>query len=219
MADVVNFSPSSPRNHSCISYSHRRSSSMPVFSSLRFNSSMESDGIGNKIVLQLEEKEPRKGYIQPVQGRNLQNKLRFSKSPQKWWEKRYEPNMKEITSAQDLVDSLRNAGDNLVILDFFSPSCGGCRSLHPKIKKFKDALAKHTTERCSLGPAEGLEESELLALSANRDLSFNYIPKQKPISVSAEEQLRERPNLGDTELLLPSTEDKHLAEQATEASI
>lgn len=46
-----------------------------------------------------------------------------------------------------------------------------------QIKKFKDALAKHSTARCSLGPAKGLEESELLALAANKDLSFSYTKK------------------------------------------
>ncbi|KAJ6835885.1 putative thioredoxin superfamily protein [Iris pallida] len=150
----------------------------------------------------------------------------------KWWTKGLQPNLKEIGSAQDLVDSLSNAGDKLVIVDFFSPGCGGCKALHPKIcqfaeknpdvlflqvnyeehksmcyslnvhvlpffrfyrgaqgrvcsfsctnatiKKFKDALAKHTPERCSLGPTKGLEESELLALAANKDLTFNYTRK------------------------------------------
>ncbi|KAK9122511.1 hypothetical protein Sjap_012113 [Stephania japonica] len=150
----------------------------------------------------------------------------------KWWEKGLQPNMKEIASAQELVDSLLNAGDQLVILHFYSPACGGCKALHPKvcqfaernpdvlflqvnheehksmcyslnvhvlpffqfyrgahgrlcsfsctnatIKKFKDALAKHSTEWCCLGPTRGLEESELLALAANKDLSFSYAPK------------------------------------------
>ncbi|KAG6485111.1 thioredoxin-like 1-2, chloroplastic [Zingiber officinale] len=150
----------------------------------------------------------------------------------KWWEKFLHPNMKVIDSAQDLVDTLSEAGDKLVIVDFFSPGCGGCRALHPKIcqfaemnpnvlfpqinheqhksmcyslnvhvlpffkfyrgaegrlcsfsctnatiKKFKDALAKHNADRCSLSPAKGLEESELMALAANGDLSFNYTPK------------------------------------------
>nr|KJB80849.1 hypothetical protein B456_013G117900 [Gossypium raimondii] len=44
------------------------------------------------------------------------------------------------------------------------------------IKKFRDALAKHTPDRCSLSTTKGLEEKELLALSANKDLSFNYTP-------------------------------------------
>lgn len=41
--------------------------------------------------------------------------------------------MKEVIGAQDLVDSLLNAGDKLVIVDFFSPGCGGCKALHPKV--------------------------------------------------------------------------------------
>lgn len=49
-----------------------------------------------------------------------------------------------------------------------------------QIKKFKDALAKHTPDRCSLGPTKGLEEKELVALAANRDLSFTYKPKPVP---------------------------------------
>ncbi|KAK7286526.1 hypothetical protein RJT34_21580 [Clitoria ternatea] len=164
---------------------------------------------------------------------------------QKWWEKGLQPNMKEVASAQDLVDSLLSAGDKLVVVDFFSPGCGGCKALHPKIcqlaemnpevlflqvnyeehksmcyslnvhvlpffrfyrgahgrlcsfsctnatiKKFKDALAKHTPDRCSLGPAKGLEEKELLALAATKDLSFTYSPKPlQPAHVTANEEL------------------------------
>jgi len=52
---------------------------------------------------------------------------------QKWWEKGLQPNMKEVTSAEDLVESLLSAGDKLVVVDFFSPGCGGCRALHPKV--------------------------------------------------------------------------------------
>lgn len=52
---------------------------------------------------------------------------------QRWWEKGLQPNMKEVTGAQDLVDSLLNVGDKLVVVDFFSPGCGGCRALHPKV--------------------------------------------------------------------------------------
>nr|DAD30198.1 TPA_asm: hypothetical protein HUJ06_031666 [Nelumbo nucifera] len=159
--------------------------------------------------------------------------------PQKWWEKGLQPNMKKITSAEDLVNSLLTAGDKLVIVDFFSPGCGGCKAFHPKvcqfaemnpdvqflqvnyedhksmcyslnvhvlpffrfyrgahgrlcsfsctnatIKKFRDALAKHNTDRCSLGPPKGLEEKELLALAANNDLSFTYTPK-KPVQPDA----------------------------------
>ncbi|WOG99581.1 hypothetical protein DCAR_0518934 [Daucus carota subsp. sativus] len=51
----------------------------------------------------------------------------------RWWEKTLKPNMIEIHSGQQLVETLSNAGDRLVIVDFYSPGCGGCKALHPKI--------------------------------------------------------------------------------------
>lgn len=160
---------------------------------------------------------------------------------QKWWQKGIQPNMREVTSAQDLVESLKNAGDKLVVVDFFSPGCGGCKALHPKIcqlaetnpeiqflhvnyekhksmcyalgvhvlpyfrfyrgahgrlcsfsctnatiKKFRDALAKHSPDRCSIGPTKGLDEKELLALSANSDVGFKYTAQ--PVEPAKEEQ-------------------------------
>ncbi|KAL9243247.1 hypothetical protein vseg_017158 [Gypsophila vaccaria] len=148
----------------------------------------------------------------------------------RWWDKSLKPNMVEIHSAQQFVEALNNAAHRLVIVDFYSPGCGGCKSLHPKIcqlaesnpdaiflkvnyeelkpmchalhihvlpffrfyrgaegrvcsfsctistiKKFKDALAKHSTERCSLGPAKGLDESELLKLASIGELSMNSL--------------------------------------------
>ncbi|XP_022736924.1 thioredoxin-like 1-2, chloroplastic isoform X1 [Durio zibethinus] len=146
----------------------------------------------------------------------------------RWWEKNLRPNMVKIRSAEELVGSLQNAGDRLVIIDFYSPGCGGCKALQPKIcqlaeqnpnaiflevnyeelnnmcqclnihvlpffrfyrgaegrlcsfsctnatiKKFKDALAKHGADRCSPGPAKGLDESELMKLSIAGELSTN----------------------------------------------
>lgn len=155
----------------------------------------------------------------------------FMSKALKWWEKSLQPNMIEIGSAQELVDSLSNAGDKLVVVDFYSPGCGGCKALHPKIcqmaelnpdtiflmvnyekhkpmcyalhvhvlpffrfyrgaegrlcsfsctnatiNKFKVALAKHGTDRCSLGPTKGLNESELLALASNDLISTYLLP-------------------------------------------
>ncbi|KAL0694642.1 hypothetical protein Bca4012_061822 [Brassica carinata] len=169
-----------------------------------------------------------------------QSTLRIG-TAQKWWEKGLQENMREISSAQELVDSLTtDAGDKLVVVDFFSPGCGGCKALHPKIcqlaeqspdvqflqvnyeehksmcyslgvhvlpffrfyrgahgrvcsfsctnatiKKFRDALAKHSPDRCSLGPTKGLEEKELVALAANRELNFSYTPKLVPVEKEA----------------------------------
>lgn len=57
----------------------------------------------------------------------------------RWWEKTLKPNMIEIHSTQELVDGLLNAGDRLVIIDFYSPGCGGCKALHPKICQLAEA--------------------------------------------------------------------------------
>ncbi|XP_050054108.1 thioredoxin-2-like [Aphis gossypii] len=40
-----------------------------------------------------------------------------------------------ITKAADLATTLSNAGDNLVIIDFFSNWCGSCKSMDPCINK------------------------------------------------------------------------------------
>ncbi|KAJ6854838.1 hypothetical protein NC651_039717 [Populus alba x Populus x berolinensis] len=206
-------------------------------------SSSCSDFYGKRVVVHGNQSKPRRGYLPQASVVALTGlKLKYA---QKWWEKGLQPNMREVTSAQDLVDSLMNSGDQLVVVDFFSPGCGGCKALHPKIcqlaemnpdvqflqvnyeehksmcyslnvhvlpffrfyrgahgricsfsctnatiKKFKDALAKHTPERCSLGPTKGLEEKELVALAANRDLSFTYTPKPvEPAPVPAEEEV------------------------------
>uniref|UniRef100_A0A1D1YB24 Thioredoxin-like 1-2, chloroplastic n=1 Tax=Anthurium amnicola TaxID=1678845 RepID=A0A1D1YB24_9ARAE len=204
--------------------------SSPPGNSLR--SSLGSDFHGRMVVGRVDRTRPKKGALQAVP---VQMSLCIGKA-MKWWEKGLQPNMREIHSAQHLVDSLHNAGNKLVIVDFFSPGCGGCKALHPKIcqfaemspdvvflhinyeehksmcyslnvhvlpffrfyrgaqgrlcsfsctnatiKKFKDALAKHNTDRCSLGPAKGLEESELLALAANKELSFTYTKRPEAV--------------------------------------
>lgn len=71
-------------------------------------------------------KTPAKYYVK------AQASLCVSRS-MRWWEKTLKPNMIEIHSGQELVDALSNAGDRLVIVDFYSPGCGGCKALHPKI--------------------------------------------------------------------------------------
>lgn len=96
----------------------------------------------------------------------------------------------------------------------FSPSVYWWRiGLILQIKKFKDALAKHNPDRCSLGPTQGLEEKDLLALAANKELSFNYTPKpveEAPIpttvgGVRMSESERSRSDLEKLPLPLPST--------------
>ncbi|KNA06387.1 hypothetical protein SOVF_181010 isoform B [Spinacia oleracea] len=195
----------------------------------------------------------------------------------KWWEKGLQQNMREITSAEDLVDSLLNAGDNLVVVDFFSPGCGGCRALHPKlcqlaemnpdvqflqvnyeehksmcyslnvhvlpffrfyrgaegrvcsfsctnatIKKFKDALAKHGTDRSSLAPTKGLDEKELVALAANKELSFTYtskpveaepVPEHQEVLVNADDKAAAKESLSSNRKTLGSSSTLRSAQE------
>ncbi|KAL7596468.1 hypothetical protein Lser_V15G28739 [Lactuca serriola] len=216
-------------------------SSSKSATSLTFRSSADGDFFGRKVALGGGQQ--RRVFTQAVAASDVKMSLSIGKSL-RWWEKGLQPNMKEITGAEDLVESLLLAGDKLVVVDFFSPGCGGCKALHPKIcqlaemnpdvqflqvnyedhksmcyslnvhvlpffrfyrgaegrvcsfsctnatiKKFKDALAKHKPDRCGLAPAKGLEEKELVALGANRDLSFVYTPKEVtppvPVPISA----------------------------------
>ncbi|XP_028780188.1 thioredoxin-like 1-1, chloroplastic [Neltuma alba] len=228
---------------SCVSCPVKRFPSLKLKSqAVRSPSSSSSELYGKKLVFHESARVPGRGKSLSPSSSAAQMTLGIGKA-QKWWETGLQPNMREVTSAQDLVDSLLNAGDKLVVVDFFSPGCGGCRALHPKIcqlaemnpdvqflqvnyeehksmcyslnvhvlpffrfyrgahgrlcsfsctnatiKKFKDALAKHTPDRCSLGPTKGLEEKELLALSANKDLSFTYIPKPDEVMHEAPAQ-------------------------------
>ena len=48
-----------------------------------------------------------------------------------------------------------------------------CKAFVLQIKKFKDSLAKHGSDRCNLGPAKGLDESELMKLASSGELSTN----------------------------------------------
>ena len=59
----------------------------------------------------------------------------------RWWDKALKPNMIEINSSQELVDLLLIAGDRLVIVDFYSPGCGGCKTVK--------SCGKGTKKRCT----------------------------------------------------------------------
>ncbi|XP_015690923.1 thioredoxin-like 1-1, chloroplastic [Oryza brachyantha] len=52
----------------------------------------------------------------------------------KWWEKNMKfGNMKNIESQEDFDKQLLLASDKLTVVHFFSPSCGACKALHPKV--------------------------------------------------------------------------------------
>ncbi|XP_054785546.1 thioredoxin-like 2, chloroplastic isoform X1 [Prosopis cineraria] len=50
----------------------------------------------------------------------------------KWWEKNA-PNMIDIHSTQEFLDALGQAGDRLVIVEFYGTWCASCRALYPKL--------------------------------------------------------------------------------------
>ncbi|XP_030541796.1 thioredoxin-like 2, chloroplastic [Rhodamnia argentea] len=53
----------------------------------------------------------------------------------KWWEKNAGPNMVDIQSTQEFLSALSQAGDRLVIVEFYGTWCASCRALFPKICK------------------------------------------------------------------------------------
>lgn len=50
----------------------------------------------------------------------------------KWWEKNA-PNMIDIHSTQEFLSALSQAGDRLVIVEFYGTWCASCRALYPKV--------------------------------------------------------------------------------------
>ncbi|PWA36081.1 thioredoxin [Artemisia annua] len=53
----------------------------------------------------------------------------------KWWEKSGGPNMIDIHSTSDFLQALSEAGDKLVIVEFYGTWCASCRALFPKLCK------------------------------------------------------------------------------------
>lgn len=51
----------------------------------------------------------------------------------KWWEKNCGPNMIDIHSTQEFLSALSQAGDRLVIVEFYGTWCASCRALFPKL--------------------------------------------------------------------------------------
>lgn len=53
----------------------------------------------------------------------------------RWWDKHLVLNIVDISSAPQLIDTISNAGDKLVVVNFFPPCCGGCKALLPKVQQ------------------------------------------------------------------------------------
>ena len=51
----------------------------------------------------------------------------------KWWEKNAGPNMIDVHSTQEFLSALSQAGEKLVIVEFYGTWCASCRALFPKV--------------------------------------------------------------------------------------
>ncbi|CAD5190720.1 unnamed protein product [Musa acuminata subsp. malaccensis] len=51
----------------------------------------------------------------------------------KWWEKSAGPNMIDVHSTEEFIHALSEAGDKLVIVEFYGTWCASCRALYPKL--------------------------------------------------------------------------------------
>ncbi|KAG0494238.1 hypothetical protein HPP92_005232 [Vanilla planifolia] len=61
-----------------------------------------------------------------------------SENESKWWEKNAGPNMIDIHSTKEFLEALSQAGDKLVIVEFYGTWCGSCRALFPKLCKIAE---------------------------------------------------------------------------------
>ncbi|XVF05206.1 hypothetical protein REPUB_Repub05bG0152000 [Reevesia pubescens] len=93
---------------------------------------LSNDFLGKPLVLP-DRKGSRNWSSKPGNRFSVQAQTTCVSRVMRWWEKNLRPNMMKIHSTEELVDSLQNAGDILVIIDFYSPGCGGCKAFHPKI--------------------------------------------------------------------------------------
>ncbi|OIT02303.1 PREDICTED: thioredoxin-like 2, chloroplastic [Nicotiana attenuata] len=51
----------------------------------------------------------------------------------KWWERNAGPNMVDIHSTKEFLDALSQAGERLVIVEFYGTWCASCKALFPKL--------------------------------------------------------------------------------------
>ncbi|KAJ4959223.1 hypothetical protein NE237_026334 [Protea cynaroides] len=56
----------------------------------------------------------------------------------KWWEKNAGPNMIDVHSTEEFLRALSEAGEKLVIVEFYGTWCASCRALFPKLCKIAE---------------------------------------------------------------------------------
>ncbi|KMT11161.1 hypothetical protein BVRB_5g110910 [Beta vulgaris subsp. vulgaris] len=57
----------------------------------------------------------------------------------KWWEKNAGPNMIDIHSTDEFLSALSEAGDKLVVAEFYGTWCASCRALFPRLCRMAEA--------------------------------------------------------------------------------
>ncbi|CAN6441724.1 unnamed protein product [Victoria cruziana] len=103
--------------------------------------SLASIGVDNVFFLQPQQWNPRFFlWVSKFSVRHSRRTPRVKAHPdvgesgkQKWWEKNAGPNMIDIHSTQEFLDALRDAGERLVIVEFYGTWCASCRALFPKL--------------------------------------------------------------------------------------
>lgn len=79
-------------------------------------------------------------FVSPIAGRTRHQLPSFKihatiteTEPPKWWERNSGPNMIDVHSTQEFLNALSEAGDRLVIVEFYGTWCASCRALFPKL--------------------------------------------------------------------------------------
>lgn len=98
-----------------------------------------------------------------------------------WWTKGNRPNMREINSAQEFVEAIANAGDKLVLVDFYSVACRSCKALHPKVPiYFFCKLARDIQENLFLLYCLACNLQQFLRVFVSRLLQICQIAADNP---------------------------------------
>ncbi|PKU87867.1 Thioredoxin-like 2, chloroplastic [Dendrobium catenatum] len=78
----------------------------------------------------------------------------------KWWERSAGANMIDIHSTKEFLETLSQAGDKLVVVEFYGTWCGSCRALFPKKSAVKRSEEDELKMEIFLDYVESFEEME-----------------------------------------------------------
>lgn len=141
MAEIMGFSFNSLRFCSSSSSSSASNSSLLTSFSSSLNSIQTSNQKLHKRAVSLSDSPSTS--VDFVSGTALRPNKRFpaikihatvtrTEEP-KWWERNAGPNMVDIHSTKEFLDALSQAGERLVIVEFYGTWCASCKALFPKL--------------------------------------------------------------------------------------